>query len=274
MDAPPISVIIPTCNRPAFLPQAVSSVLSQSCLPSELLIVDDGAGADHTVQPLAAGSPIPIRILAGPARGPGAARNVGLSESTGRFLAFLDDDDLWHPRKLEWQLAALHQHPWLGLLGTFAIRFHGNQAPAPTSLTRPPRPRLIGRAALLRANRIVMSSALVKRECFAQCGGFDESLPLAQDWDMWLRIRARCAVGVLAAPLTVHRLHADQRSADAAEMRRWELQVVRRAISRGLTGWWARGVAGRRLAWGRYRLERALGQPVAHQRANQGEGRA
>jgi hypothetical protein len=125
----------------------------------------------------------------------------------------------------------------------------------------------------LRANRIAMSSALLRRDCLANCGGFDESLPLAQDWDLWLRVCARSAVGVLQAPLTWLRVHGGQRSARAAEMRFWELQVLRRAVS-GRLGGWERGVARRRMAWARFRLERALGHPVSRQRANQGEERA
>ncbi len=104
-----------------------------------------------------------------------------------------------------------------------------------------------------------MSSVVARRECFEQCGGFDESLPLAQDWDMWLRISAAWQIGIVALPLTVYRLHDKQRSANRLAMRKWETEVVERALRRGdLPGRWARGTARRRLAWAHFRFGRCL----------------
>jgi hypothetical protein len=104
-----------------------------------------------------------------------------------------------------------------------------------------------------------MSSVVARRECFGGCGGFDESLPLAQDWDMWLRISADWEVAVVPLPLTVYRLHRGQRSSDRLAMRQWEATVVERALHRGdLRGRWVRGVARRRLAWAHLRRGRLL----------------
>nr|NIQ98622.1 glycosyltransferase [Gemmatimonadales bacterium] len=116
VDLPTISVILPTRDRPEYLLAAVGSVLAQRVLPTELLVVDDGSGEDalEALGPLSKDSKVPSRVLAGPGRGPAAARNVGLREAAGELVAFLDDDDLWLPQKLEWQLGWLAERPKLG----------------------------------------------------------------------------------------------------------------------------------------------------------------
>jgi hypothetical protein len=112
--------------------------------------------------------------------------------------------------------------------------------------------------ALLRANRLVASSVIARRDCLQQLGGFDESLPLAQDWDLWLRVGEKWEVAVLPEPLVFYRRHAEQRSIDFVEMRYWEGEVLRRALARGLPSRWLRGVVRRRLAWSHVRLGRLL----------------
>jgi len=116
----------------------------------------------------------------------------------------------------------------------------------------------VSRRALLRRNRLAMSSVLARRECLLEVGGFDEGLPLAQDWDLWLRVAGRWEMGVVQEELTLYRRHGGQRSDDRAEMRRWEGEVVRRALARDELGKWSHGVGRRRLAWAHARLGRLL----------------
>jgi len=245
---PGISVILPTCNRPAYLREAVASVSAQDLRPAELLIVDDGGGVSGAWWE----APFPVRVLSTPGVGPGAARNTGLRAAQEEWVAFLDDDDLWHPRKLAWQAEALGAHPEVAALGTESTEVLSDRMRTPRGV------RMVTRAALVRANRLVMSSVLARRECVVECGGFDESLSLAQDWDLWLRVHARWKLAVLPAPLTLHRRHPGQRSARAAEMRGAEGEVVARALAAAAPGSWLHGVARRRLAWARCREGRAL----------------
>jgi hypothetical protein len=118
--------------------------------------------------------------------------------------------------------------------------------------------RRVSRAALLRANRLCLSSAVVRRRWLDEFGGFDESLPLAQDWDLWLRLSQGCGIALMRAPLTIYRLHSDQRSRDQAAMRGWEAEVIRRAMARSPGLGVLRGIARRRLSWAHCRLGRAL----------------
>jgi glycosyltransferase involved in cell wall biosynthesis len=257
---PTISVVLPTRDRPELLREAAESVLAQECPPLELLVVEDGARgrASGILHPLDRRGPVAIRLLRGPGRGPGAARNVGLREARGELIAFLDDDDLWLPDKLRRQAIWFAQRPELGLAGALCV---GRREPiplVPRPIGRRDRLRPVTRAALVRANRLVTSSVLVRRPCFDAVGGFDESLTLAQDWDMWLRIAGRCQVGIVLAALTVYRVHGGQRSADRLAMREWEVEVLCRELSRCGARRRGAGLLHRRLAWAHCRLGRLL----------------
>jgi len=257
LTSPMVSVIIPTRNRPEYLRAAFASACAQTLPPAEILVVDDGVGAAESLPPLLAPPRVPFRVLPGRGIGPAAARNVGLRAASGELIAFLDDDDLWHPEKLAWQVEWLTRRPDLGALGTEVVRRPVAES-IPEPGRRPRQVHLIGRAALVRANRLTTSSVLARRSCFATCGCFDETLFLAQDWDMWLRLSRRFRIAILPAPLTVYRLHDSQRSNRNTEMRRWEAQVVSRLLEEAPENRWLRGVAHRRLAWAHCRLGRAL----------------
>jgi glycosyltransferase involved in cell wall biosynthesis len=252
-----ISVIIPTRDRPDSLRQAVVSVCAGSLLPAEVLVVDDSAvgGAEAALRSVMGSTAIPIRVLRGEGRGPGAARNAGLAAAAGDLVAFLDDDDLWFPQKLAWQVGWFSRRADLGILGTEAARLRYGAAPAAGPGRRPRRVRWVSRAQQVRANRLTTSSVLARRGCLVEAGGFDESLLLAQDWELWLRVSRRWRVAVLPARLVAHRLHRGQRSARMVEMRRYEAEVVGRVAAEGGA---LRGVARRRLAWAQCRLGRAL----------------
>jgi len=98
-----ISVVIPAYDGSAYLSEAIESILAQTAPPGEIIVVDDGS-SDGTIEPA---SRYPVRVLRTPHRGIGPARNRGVGASSGELIAFLDSDDLWTPRKLELQTAAL-----------------------------------------------------------------------------------------------------------------------------------------------------------------------
>lgn len=258
MGLPTVSVIIPTRDRPGLLLAAVQSVLEQRLPPAELLVVDDGASgaARRALHTLTVPAALPLRLLPGPGSGPAAARNVGLSAAAGDLIAFLDDDDLWLPDRLASQVEWFARLPRLGLLGGNYVIGEQGLAPRLAPAKRPSRPRPVSRRALLRANRLATSTVLARRACFDECGRFDEGLPLAQDWDMWLRIAARWEVGILPVPLAVYRVHPGQRSRRAAPMRSCEVQVLRRLLAGAAGDCWPAGPARRRLAWAHCRLGR------------------
>lgn len=260
MRLPSVSVVLPTRSRLGFLAEAVRSICAQTMPPAELLIVDDGSqGEVHSaIRPAVDRARFPIRVLPGPGRGPGPARNVGVSAARGELIAFVDDDDLWRREKLAWQTSWFAAEPSLGLLGSEAERTAVPREASPAG-SPPRRLRRLPPSALVRANPLVTSSVLARRECFDTCGGFDESLRLAQDWEMWLRIARRWQVALVPAPLTIYRVHAGQRSKDRVEMRGCEAEVLRRGLARGsISGDRLRALAQRRMAWAHCRHGRAL----------------
>jgi glycosyltransferase involved in cell wall biosynthesis len=150
-----------------------------------------------------------VRYLPGPHRERAVARNRGIAVAAADLVAFLDGDDLWEPPKLERQLTALRDAPEAALCYTIARYVDAGGRPLP--VRRPPAP-LAGNIfpTLVRANRMILSSVVVRRTVLAQAGGFDECLPAlgCEDWDLWLRVCRRHPVAVVPEELTRYRVHA------------------------------------------------------------------
>ncbi len=205
-----VSVIIPTYNRAAWVAEAVASVLAQTWRDFELLVVDDGS-SDATLEALAPWREQLICLRTRENRGVAAARNLGARAASGRWLAFLDSDDLWRPRKLEHQLAYLAAHPELRICQTDEIWVRRGRRVNPPASHRKPE----GRIFLPSLHRCVVSPSAVMlcRRLFWEAGGFDESLPACEDYDLWLRLAWRHDIGLVPDPLVVKRGgHEDQLS--------------------------------------------------------------
>src|SRR5262249_48237002 len=129
MGHAPVSVVIPTFNRREIVLDAIDSVLAQSLPPAQIIVIDDGS-KDDTAAALSAYSGR-IEYHYQPNAGLSAARNHGIRLAREQFVAFLDDDDVWHPRKLELQLRCFELKPALGLLG--ARQFNWPAAAFPTA---------------------------------------------------------------------------------------------------------------------------------------------
>lgn len=227
---PLISVIIPTYNRAAFLREAVASVWAQTETDFELLIVDDGS-TDATPQICAAWG-ARVRYLRQPRRGVSASRNHGRREAAGRFLAFLDSDDLWAPEKLARQRAWLEQHPSVLLCHTDEIWIRNGRRINQKNIHR----KAGGWIYPLCLPRCVISPSAVcmRRELFEAVGEFDEELPLCEDYDLWLRVTARHEVGFLEAPLVIKRGgHADQLSQSEWGLDRYRVRALLKMLHHG-----------------------------------------
>jgi GT2 family glycosyltransferase len=212
---PLVSIIIPTHNRAGLVIRAVTSVLEQTSADLECIVVDD-ASTDGTEAAVSAIGDARLRYLKNTANaGAPASRNRGIREARGRYVALLDDDDEWLPEKLDKQLRLFDKTPdCVGLIysgfyyvsgesGKIISTFH----PAHKGAVYPD---------LLKGCILGSPTPLIKKECFEQAGGFDESLPGCQDWDMWLRIAKVCDFEFIAEPLARHYVHGSQISADLA----------------------------------------------------------
>jgi glycosyltransferase involved in cell wall biosynthesis len=207
--APRVSVIIPVYNGSRTIAEALDSVFSQTFDAYEVIVIND-ASQDHPVELLESyGSRIKLVSLM-ENRGQSAARNLGASLAQGEYLAFLDQDDVWYPRKLERQVGILDQHPEVGLVysdldevdeeghyKTLAVhRFYAMGHPKPSLVT------------IVVDDLFILPSTVVCRKClFEKVGGFDEHLIGYEDDDLWIRMWPVCRFAYLPEALAKWRVH-------------------------------------------------------------------
>jgi glycosyltransferase involved in cell wall biosynthesis len=207
MDRPIVSVVIPTYNRKDFLGRAVASVLNQTFQSFEIIVVDDASqdNAEATVRGFRDGRLKYVRHTF--RKGGSAARNTGILESRSDYVAFLDDDDEWLPKKLEKQIAVLEQSPAsTGAVYTGYFVVDSLSGANLRERTAVKRGNLLNE--LLVHNCVGgTSSVIVKRECFERVGLFDEDLPSFQDYDLWIRMGREYNFDCISEPLGKYYVH-------------------------------------------------------------------
>jgi glycosyltransferase involved in cell wall biosynthesis len=219
-----VSVVIPVYNRPDLLNRAVSSVSRQSFAPFEILVVDDGS--TPTVRSLKDFNSINVRILRNEQnKGVSAARNLGILEASGDWIALLDSDDEWMEEKLQKQIQHLEQHE--GLLAVHTgekwIR-NGNEVIPPAYLNKSP-DNLWERS--LQHCLICPSSVLLHKSIFQNIGLFNENLPVCEDYEFWLRLLIHKEIGLVEEKLVIkHGGHSDQLSTTTWGMDRFRAQAL------------------------------------------------
>lgn len=226
---PLVSVVTPTYNRERFLPHAVASVLGQGTNDLELIIVDDGSD-DGTLSAIAPhlhdGR---VRYYFQENRGQSHARNFALEHARGDYIAFLDSDDLWEPDKLKRQLAAFDAHPETDIV-------HGDESiidEQGTVISLRNMRRYSGSIAryLLADNSVSITTALVKRRCFDEMGGFDTSIGVADDYELWLRFSSRYLFHYEPGIVAAYRVMEDQISTDKRKRFAANELIIRRFLA-------------------------------------------
>jgi glycosyltransferase involved in cell wall biosynthesis len=230
-EKPSVSVVIPTCNRSKTLIRALKSVRAQTSPPAEIIVVDDGS-TDGTPEKIKKGFPDVI-LIRQPNRGVSAARNRGIRESAGDWIAFLDSDDEWKPEKLEKQLAELALDGDTPLCHTNEIWIRNGRRVNEGKRHAKAGGRIFQRCLPLCV--ISPSASVIRRSLFDEIGFFDESLPVCEDYDMWLRICARYPVSFVADPLTIkHGGHEDQLSRSYPAMDRYRIRAIEKILDEGI----------------------------------------
>ena len=179
-----ISVIIPTWNRSELLPRALESALSQTLLPIEVIVVDDGS-SDNTRDIVRSDFPA-VRYFYQSNLGVSAARNRGIYEASGDWIAFLDSDDQWLPEKLEFQYQAICKNSVMQICHTDEIWIRNGKRVNAMKKHSKPEGWIFNQCLPLCC--VSPSSVLIHREVLDDIGLFDESLPACEDYDLWLRI--------------------------------------------------------------------------------------
>ncbi len=225
---PKVSVIIPTYNRAKVLPRAINSVLSQKHVFFELIIVDDGS-TDETKNSLVQYGK-KIRYFYQDNKGVSAARNLGIKNSTGEYIAFLDSDDEWLPQKLKTQLDFFEANPDYLICQTEEIWIRGGVRVNPMKKHKKFGGWIFEKCLPLCV--ISPSAAMLHKKLFTEIGFFDESLPACEDYDLWLRIASRYKVGLIPKPyIKKYGGHSDQLSRSFTAIDRFRLRSLAKILN-------------------------------------------
>lgn len=232
-----VSVLIPTYNRCELVQQSIESVLKQTFQSYEIIIVDDGStdGTVHTLQDRYGDR---IKLVCQENQGESAARNHGAAMASGKYLGFLDSDDVWEPEKLEWQVNALEGNPKavLAFSSYWFIDYHGQR------IVTHPNGMIVDTGEVTVPNLLLLniriggSNPLITKTSFEMAGGYDPSIQYGEDVDFILRLRLLGDFAYVDRPLLNIRHHEGNQGAlvkpeDIGRYLKEHLQVVERVVS-------------------------------------------
>jgi glycosyltransferase involved in cell wall biosynthesis len=225
---PKISVIIPAYNAERTILETIQSVRQQTFQDFELIIIDDGS-KDRTLELLQTIKDDRLKIFSYENGGVAAARNRGIFNANGDYIAFLDADDLWTPDKLESQLAALQQHPEAGVAYSWTYYFMDGQ-----ERTLHPGKQLFYQGnvyAQLLVNNFLASGSnpMICRKVIESVGQFDSACTPCEDWDFYLRLAARCFFVVVPKHQILYRQSSNSGSSKVKAVERAGLLTIQKA---------------------------------------------
>lgn len=196
-DAKPlVSIIIPTYNREYLVGEAIKSVLDQTFRNFEIIVVDDGS-TDKTADTIKSFSDDRVKYISQANRGRSNARNEGLKRAAGRYITFLDSDDLYLPDKLELQVAYLNTHSEFGMVYTSAHCIDERGTVLSDSYIANLSGWIYKDIAFYVPVTITLPTVMARREVFDQAGRFDEKMERFEDTDMWRRIAKVFPIGAI-----------------------------------------------------------------------------
>jgi glycosyltransferase involved in cell wall biosynthesis len=202
-QTPRVSVVIPSYNSASSVREAIQSVLDQAYTDLEIIVVDDGSTDNTECMVRSFGDR--VSYLKQENKGASSARNSGIQKSQGSYVAFLDSDDLWLPGKLAEQIPLLEHDPEVGLVYSDWTVVSDQGVLEPSYLSNLPTASGYVFNELVQSGFILTSGTIVRRSCFDDVGDFDETLSIAQDYDLWLRICYRWKIVLVNKPLVIKR---------------------------------------------------------------------
>lgn len=198
-SAPLVTVVLPSRDRPVEVRRAARTVIAQTFTDWELVIVDDGSDPVADVIGLEAMDPRILVLRNETSQGVAEARNRGIMEARGQWIAFLDDDDVWHPEKLAAQLAAAQEmDATFVYTSSEVVEADFGRAYVQDAVADEDFHHALAAVNIVRAP----SSVLVDAAAIRATGGFDPALSVVADWEMWLRLSDHVCPVAVAAPLT------------------------------------------------------------------------
>lgn len=231
-DSVLVSVVIPAFSCAQYIAQGIESVLNQSFTNHEILVVNDGSPDTAELEAALAPYAGRIRYFKQSTRGPSGARNTGIRNAFGKYVAFLDGDDYWTPDHLTKNIGFLERNPGLALVYCDCILVKNDKPYSRVFYTQDQPSTVTFETLLLQSSTISTSSVVVLREAIVAAGGFDETLYRCEDFDMWLRL-AFSGVRISYHPdaEVYHRMHAVSLSADGLAMIRDRVRVYEKTAT-------------------------------------------
>jgi len=266
-ERPAVSIVIPAFNAERTIEATLQSVLAQTDPDFEAVVIDDGS-TDATAERVSAFADGRIRLVRQPNGGLSAARNAGIEATRGRYVSFLDADDLWLPTYIAEMRGSLDGRCDAGFAYTDAWVWHDTVArfgrrtliaPVKPPEKPPEDPRDLFRSLL--ARNYVYVSATVRRDVLAEVGSFDHYTSPSEDWELWLRIAAAGYRAVKAPVLAIYRIRPGSLSSEPDVMRESATRTLETVATYDLDSE-LRGVVRERLA--------SFTSAPAHQSAGRG----
>lgn len=240
-----ISVVITAYNYGKYISVAIESALSQTYTDIEVIVIDDGSTDNTPTVMEQYASDARIRYIRQANQGQPKAKNRGVAESAGEFVAFLDADDIWMPNKLARQLT-LFSDPEVGVVYTRRLWMDQHGAIIPGNERTLRRGNILNH--IFVDNFICFSSSIVRKHLLLDAGGFDENLPMGIDYDLWIRLAARCHFDFVDEPLVKYRTGHANLSKNITRRYECAQAIMNKALSDPLIRekftWWVP-----RLAW-------------------------
>jgi glycosyltransferase involved in cell wall biosynthesis len=211
-----VSVIIPAYNASKFIREAINSVLNQTYKDYEIIVVDGRDGSTDNTREIVAEYGDAVRYFRQENTGLSDARNKGVLNSRGEYIAFLDSDDLWFENKLALQVKFLDSHrdvglvfsdSWFKVYGDATVKKQRLVGRRFFQIAKPYRGEVL--CQLFVVNFIPALTVLVRKECLLNAGLFKEEYDSAEDYDLWLRVSRVFKVDYIDEPLAIYRLRGD-----------------------------------------------------------------
>lgn len=224
---PLVSVLIPTFKRDHVLERAINSVLSQTVEDLECIVIDDApSGETKELVLRKAKEDSRLKFIQHTEnKGVSAARNTGFQLTTGKWIALLDSDDEWLPKKLEKQLEFCDRDPNIRLIHGEEIWIRNGKRVNQKKVHQKSGGRIFSRC--LHLCLISPSATMMKRELYQELQGFREDYPVCEDYEMWLRVTAKEEVGYVKDPIiNKYGGHEDQLSAKFKAMDYWRVKAI------------------------------------------------
>jgi GT2 family glycosyltransferase len=226
-QTPIVSVVIPAYNSASLITTCLNSVFAQTFRDFEVIVINDGSPDTELLERNLAPYSTRVRYLKQPNRGPSAARNLGVLESRGQYVAFLDSDDFWFPQHLATQMAALQKDPLLGLVYSDSLLTRNGEIVGRTFDREEQVLPVTFESLLTEQCTVGTSTTVASRQALIDAGLFDEKMNRAEDFDLWLRMAFRGTRMTHHREINVcHTLSGSGLSADGYLMTRARMDVL------------------------------------------------